>query len=660
MPTQQGEDDMSQLFLPLRGFCARKDVGYFFLDFLSFESINRNNFIGWLLQIKVKEVVLEETDICKAIVNCINACSIQNIVLGASSRISLIKKFRSSTDLATNVTKLAPDFCAVYVIQKGRPATIRSAKSPPPPPPPPSGYVAVAPGFLVSQDQPTTATAKMALRQESLDLSPRPSAPRDCSSGDSESGFQSVDSGTSETSSNFNDPSGESLLSPSSTAGTKDLEAEMKKLKLELKHTMAMYSTACKEAVTAKQKAKELYKWKLEESRRVEVAKHAEEAALAVAEMEKAKCIAALEMARAAQRIAEQEAIRRRNAEMRAKQEAAEKNKALSALTHGDVIHYRRYNIEEIELATEGFSEELKVGEGGYGPVYRACLDHTLVAIKVLRPDAAHGRSQFQQEVYLLSCIRHPNMVLLLGACPEYGSLVYEYMENGSLEDRLFRRGGTPPLPWPLRFKISAEIATGLLFFHQSKPEPIVHRDLKPANVLLDRNFVSKISDVGLARLVPAAAADQMTQYRMTATAGTFCYIDPEYQKTGMLGTKSDVYSLGVLLLQIVTARPPMGLARLVERAIERGDFVGVLDPTVTDWPMEETLGFARLALKCAELRRKDRPDLGMVVLPELNRLRNLGIAYESSDIRPPAAAGDGAQTLTAGHQHASSHVNQV
>lgn len=401
----------------------------------------------------------------------------------------------------------------------------------------------------------------------------------------------------------------------------------------------------------------------MEESRRVEVAKHAEEAALAVAEMEKAKCMAALEIAHAAQRIAEQEAIRRRNAEMKAKQEAEEKNKALSALANGDVIHYRRYNIEEIELATEGFSERLKVGEGGYGPVYRACLDHTLVAIKVLRPDAAQGRSQFQQEVYLLSCIRHPNMVLLLGACPEYGCLVYEYMENGSLEDRLFRRGGTPPLPWPLRFKISAEIATGLLFLHQSKPEPIVHRDLKPANVLLDRNFVSKISDVGLARLVPPAVADQMTQYRMTATAGTFCYIDPEYQKTGMLGTKSDVYSLGVSLLQIATARPPMGLAHLVERAIERGDFVGVLDPTVTDWPIEETLGFVKLALKCSELRRKDRPDLGMVILPELNRLRNLGIAYESGDIKPPAAAvdiGNGAQTLTAGHQHTRSRVNQV
>jgi serine/threonine protein kinase len=139
-------------------------------------------------------------------------------------------------------------------------------------------------------------------------------------------------------------------------------------------------------------------------------------------------------------------------------------------------------------------------------------------------------------QVEVLSCIRHPNMVLLLGACPEYGCLVYEYMDNGSLDDRLFRRGNTPSIPWSVRFKIAAEIATGLLFLHQTKPEPLVHRDLKPANILLDHNYTSKISDVGLSRLVPQSVADSVTQYRMTSTAGTFCYIDPEYQQSGMLG----------------------------------------------------------------------------------------------------------------------------
>ena len=225
-------------------------------------------------------------------------------------------------------------------------------------------------------------------------------------------------------------------------------------------------------------------------------------------------------------------------------------------------------------------------------------------------------------QVEILSCIRHPNMVLLLGACPEYGCLVYEYMSNGSLEDRIFRRGNTLPLPWQLRFRIAAEIGTGLLFLHQTKPEPLVHRDLKPANILIDRNYVSKISDVGLARLVPPCVADSVTQYRMTQAAGTFCYIDPEYQQTGMLGTKSDIYSLGILFLQLLTAKPAMGLTHHVQRAIERGTFREMLDPALPDWPYEEALHFAKLSLKCAELRKKDRPDLAKEVLPELNRLR--------------------------------------
>lgn len=214
-------------------------------------------------------------------------------------------------------------------------------------------------------------------------------------------------------------------------------------------------------------------------------------------------------------------------------------------------------------------------------------------------------------------------MVILVGACPEYGCLVYEYMENGCLEDRLFCKDGSPPLPWTTRFSIAAEIATGLNFLHQTRPQPLVHRDLKPGNILLDRNYVSKISDVGLSRLMPPAEADNMTQYRMTAAAGTFCYIDPEYQQTGLLGTKSDVYSLGIILLQIITAKPPMGLTHLVKTAIENGRFSEILDQGVQDWPVEETLELAKLALQCSELRRKDRPDLDLIVLPHLQRLRD-------------------------------------
>ncbi|KAJ0964453.1 hypothetical protein J5N97_025591 [Dioscorea zingiberensis] len=190
----------------------------------------------------------------------------------------------------------------------------------------------------------------------------------------------------------------DSQPSPVGSVSTKRREAEMKRLKLELKQTMDMYSSACKEAISAKQKARELHQWKMEEARKVEALRQAEEAALALAEVEKAKCKAAIEAAEAAQRIAELEAKKRlERLEQKAIREAEEKKKALDALAQNDV-RYRKYSIDEIETATEKFSDNLKIGEGGYGPVYKATLDHTPVAIKVLRPDAAQGRKQFQQE----------------------------------------------------------------------------------------------------------------------------------------------------------------------------------------------------------------------------------------------------------------------
>lgn len=142
----------------------------------------------------------------------------------------------------------------------------------------------------------------------------------------------------------------------------------------------------------------ELQKWKLEEERRLEEARLAEETALAIAEKERAKSKAAIEAAEAQKRIAQLEAQKRLTAEMKALRESEEKKKLLDALVNVDV-RYRRYTIEEIEAATDFFAESLKIGEGGYGPVFKCLLDHTPVAVKVLRPDAQQGRSQFQREV---------------------------------------------------------------------------------------------------------------------------------------------------------------------------------------------------------------------------------------------------------------------
>ncbi|XP_049412010.1 U-box domain-containing protein 35-like isoform X1 [Solanum stenotomum] len=406
-----------------------------------------------------------------------------------------------------------------------------------------------------------------------------------------------------------------------SSQNADELEEEMKRLKFELKQSLDMHNGICR------RQAREIDRSTSKEACNLEEAKEAPEASHAMSEKEKQKCKAALEVAQMAQHMAELESKKRKGVEKKFRHEAEEKKKAQDAFA-GSENCYRRYSTDEIEAATNYFSNSQKIGEGGYGPVYKGYLDHTSVAIKVLRSDITQGQIQFQKEIEVLSRLRHPNVVLLLGTCPEYGCLVYECMENGSLEDRLFCKDKSSPIPWPARFRIAAEIAAALHFFHRTKPEPIVHRDLKPANILLDANYKSKISDVGLARLVPASVSGRFTQCLMTSAAGTFCYIDPEYQQTGMLNTKSDVYSLGIMLLQIITARPPMGLTHHVERSIEKGKFDDILDPSVNDWPLEEALSFAKLSLKCCELRRKDRPDLGSVILPELKRLKNIALDY--------------------------------
>lgn len=226
----------------------------------------------------------------------------------------------------------------------------------------------------------------------------------------------------------------------------------------------------------------------------------------------------------------------------------------------------------------------------------------------------------FQLEI--LSRIRHPNLLLLLGACPDNGCLVYEYMENGSLEDRLFRKNGTAPIPWFERYRIAWEVASALSFLHSSKPTPIIHRDMKPANILLDGNLVSKIGDIGLSTVLDSNTSS--TMYKDTEPVGTLCYIDPEYQRTGLISPKSDVYAFGMVILQLLTAKPAIALTHLIETAIDAGNLPDILDPEAGNWPHEETLELARLGLSCAELRRRDRPDLENHVLPALERLKEI------------------------------------
>ena len=194
-------------------------------------------------------------------------------------------------------------------------------------------------------------------------------------------------------------------------------------------------------------------------------------------------------------------------------------------------------------------------------------------------------------------------------------------MENGSLDKHILHQDGRMPLPWFARFRIIFEVACGLAFLHSSKPEPIVHRDLKPGNILLDRNYVSKIGDVGLAKLISNAVPDNITEYRDSILAGTLFYMDPEYQRTGTIRPKSDLYAFGIIILQLLAASRPNGLILTFENAISNGNYADALDKSITDWPVPETEELARLALKCSKLRCRDRPDLETEVLPVLKRL---------------------------------------
>ncbi|KAF8106057.1 hypothetical protein N665_0147s0015 [Sinapis alba] len=610
---RDNQEEAHKFFLPFRGFCARKGI-------------------------RAAEVLLHDIDIASAIVDYITNNSISNIVIGASARNTFLKKFKS-TDVPTTLIKTTPDTCSLFIVSKDKLLTSKTASRPHTPqhnPQPPSKQQSV---ISVSSDPgPTSFTSTESGRLSSAlkgDLStPRThykpshnmSSPGELSN-ELSSNRQSVDSNGS-----FYSILGRSTYGGSSHSSTstyeitdgeegrlsvteqenQNLELEVRRLRLELQQFNS--SMALETAPPHLQAAPE--------SENLEEAKVAREILKELSEMDKQKTQSAIHANEMAQRLEEIEKQKRRLVEMQARFNEQKMDSNVS---------YRRYSIKDVEDATDGFSDALKIGEGGYGPVFKAVLENTSVAIKILKSDVSQGLKQFQQEVEVLSCMRHPNMVILLGACPEYGCLVYEYMENGTLEDRLFCKDNTPPLSWRARFRIAAEIATGLLFLHQSKPEPLVHRDLKPANILLDRHLISKISDVGLARLVPPAVADSFTHYHMTAAAGTFFYIDPEYQQTGMLGVKSDLYSFGVVLLQIITAMPAMGLSHRVEQGIEKNRLREVLDPRISDWPEEETLVLAQLALQCCELRKKDRPDLATVLLPALSKLREFATEDHSS-----------------------------
>jgi serine/threonine protein kinase len=295
--------------------------------------------------------------------------------------------------------------------------------------------------------------------------------------------------------------------------------------------------------------------------------------------------------------------------------------------------NFRVFTVRELINATNGFNKVLKIGEGGFGKVYRGTItpengigNSIVVAIKKLNTRGLQGHKEWLAEVQFLGIVNHPNLVKLLGYCSVDGKngiqrlLVYEFMPNRSLEDHLFSRS-LPLLPWKTRLQIMLGSAQGLQYLHEGLEIQVIYRDFKSSNVLLDKNFHPKLSDFGLAREGPTGDNTHVS----TAVVGTRGYAAPEYIETGHLKSKSDVWSFGVVLYEILTGRRtiernlPIAEQKLIEWVknypADTSRFSLIIDPRLAkQYSLDSARKIAKLADSCLKKNAEDRPSMSQVV----------------------------------------------
>ncbi|XP_024017134.1 receptor-like serine/threonine-protein kinase ALE2 isoform X2 [Morus notabilis] len=285
----------------------------------------------------------------------------------------------------------------------------------------------------------------------------------------------------------------------------------------------------------------------------------------------------------------------------------------------------KTFSASDIERATDHFSASKVLGEGGFGRVYSGVLeDGTKVAVKVLKRDDQQGGREFLAEVEMLSRLHHRNLVKLIAICIEERSrcLVYELIPNGSVESHLHGVDKeTAPLNWGARMKIALGAGRGLAYLHEDSSPRVIHRDFKSSNILLEDDFTPKVSDFGLAR----TALDEENQHISTRVMGTFGYVAPEYAMTGHLLVKSDVYSYGVVLLELLTGRKPVDMSQppgqenLVAWArpllTSKEGLEMLIDPSLgSDVPFDNVAKVAAIASMCVQPEVSNRPFMGEVV----------------------------------------------
>ncbi|CAK9142151.1 unnamed protein product [Ilex paraguariensis] len=281
----------------------------------------------------------------------------------------------------------------------------------------------------------------------------------------------------------------------------------------------------------------------------------------------------------------------------------------------------KTFTCKEMAAATDDFSSSTQVGQGGYGKVYRGILpDKTIVAIKRAKEGSLQGQKEFMTEIEMLSRLHHRNLVSLVGYCDEEVEqmLVYEFMPNGTLQDWLSAKS-KETLNFGVRLHIALGSAKGILYLHSEAHPPIFHRDIKASNILLDSKLSAKVADFGLSRLAPVMDDDgTVPNHVSTIVKGTPGYLDPEYFLTRKLTDKSDVYSLGVVFLEILTGMQPIShgknIVREVNLAHQLGTMFSVIDSRMGSYPSECVERFVALALRCCHDKPEERPSMLDVV----------------------------------------------
>ncbi|XP_073222832.1 U-box domain-containing protein 33-like isoform X2 [Cicer arietinum] len=279
------------------------------------------------------------------------------------------------------------------------------------------------------------------------------------------------------------------------------------------------------------------------------------------------------------------------------------------------------FSLSDIQNATCSFSKSFEIAQGGFGRIYKGEMLGRTVAIKKFHQHNVQGPAEFHREVQILSSLQHPHLLTLLGVCPEAWSIVYEYLPNGTLQNYLFRKSNIIPLTWNIRARMIAEIASALCFLHSFKPEAIIHGDLKPETILLDSSLSCKICEFRFSRLVTEESFCSPSFHLSSEPKGAFTYTDPEFQRTGVLTSKSDIYSFGLIILQLLTGRTPLGLTVLVRHAISCGKLSAVLDSSAGEWPLSVAARLVELGLQCCAQNCRNRPELTPTLVRELEQL---------------------------------------